>query len=298
MAIAFVMLSSLACQRLRYPAAVIPLFLETARKLLKWDEPAEPVKLVGPIYFVGTKGLSVFLITTSEGHIVLNTGMPGSGPMIEKSIRKLGFKPEEIKILLTGHAHVDHAGGHAYLKKLANARIAMIREEKRLFESGGKLDFHYGSVPEFGFEPAKVDEIFDDGETIKLGDVKITALLTNGHTRGSTTFVMKIVENGKELTVVFPNGTSINPGYRVSKDPSYSGIADDYKRTLHILESLKPDIWLHPHNETYSFDAKLARSAKDGVKAWIDPEGYAKWVAGERKKFDAIVAKEQQAGGP
>jgi metallo-beta-lactamase class B len=269
-----------------------PLFLETARKASKWDEPADPAKIVGPIYFVGTRGLSVFLITTSEGLIVLNTGMPGSGPMIEASIRKLGFKPEDIRILLTGHAHVDHVGGHAYLKKISGAKIAMIREEKDLFESGGKLDFHYGKYKEFEFEPAKVDWVFHHGDIIKLGDVAITALLSSGHTKGSTTFVMNVVENGKVYTVVFPNGTSVNPGYRLTKDPSYPGIGDDYRRTFHVLEMLKPDIWLDPHNESYGFDAKLARSAKEGVKAWLDPEGYRKWVVSKREKFEATIDKE------
>ncbi|MFO1019972.1 MAG: subclass B3 metallo-beta-lactamase [Planctomycetales bacterium] len=268
------------------------LFLKTARTALKWDEPAEPAKIIGPIYFVGTKGLSVYLITTPEGHIILNTGMPGSGPMIEASIRKLGFKPEEIKLLLIGHAHIDHAGGHAYLQKLSGSQIAVIREEKDLFESGGKLDFHYGKSPEFGFEPAKVDQVFHDGDVLKLGDVAITALLTNGHTRGSTTFVMKLTDEGQTFTVVFPNGTSVNPGYRVAKDPSYPGIREDYQRTLRVLEDLKPDIWLMAHTEAFNYDAKLARAAKEGAKAWVDPEGYRKWIIAQKKNFDAAIARE------
>jgi metallo-beta-lactamase class B len=269
-----------------------PLFLEAARKLFKWDEPAAPARIVGPIYFVGTKGLSVFLITTSEGLIVLNTGMPGSGPMIEASVRKLGFKPEEIKILLTGHAHIDHVGGHAYLKKISSAKITMIREEKDLFESGGKLDFHYGKYKEFEFEPAKVDSVFKDGDVIKLGEVAITALLTGGHTKGSTTFVMNVADHGKTYAVVFPNGTSVNPGYRLIKEPSYIGIADDFRRTFRILDALRPGIWLHPHNETYGFEAKLARSTKDRAQAWVDPDGYKKWIISQREKFEATVDKE------
>lgn len=270
------------------------LFLEAARKALKWDDPAEPAKIAGPIYFVGTKGLAVYLITGSEGHIVLNTGMPGSGPMIEKSIKKLGFKPEDVKLLLTGHAHIDHAGGHAYLKKVTGAKIAMIREEKALFESGGKLDFHYGAIKDFGFDPAKVDSVFDDEAEIKLGDNTLTPLLTNGHTRGSTTFAMKIVDDGKTYNVVFPNGTSVNPGYRVTKNPSYPGIEEDFRRTYGILAELKPDIWLMPHTEAFGYEEKLARSEKEGIQAWIDPEGYRKWVAVQREKFDAVVEREMK----
>lgn len=268
------------------------LFLETARRTLKWDEPAEPAHLVGPICFVGTKGLACYLITTPQGHIVLNTGMPGSGPMIESSIRKLGFKPEDIKILLTGHAHIDHAGGHAYLKKLSGAKVAMIRREQELMESGGKTDFHYGNSAVFSFDPEKVDQVFADGDQIRLGDVTLTAMLGAGHTKGSTIFAMKVKDGDQEYSVLFPNSASINPGYRLSKNPSYPGIEGDYRRTLETLESLHPDIWLMPHTDSFNYEAKLARSAKEGAKAWVDPEGYRKWVAVQRQKFDATLARE------
>ncbi len=273
-----------------------PVLLEKVRKVLQWDEPAEPAKLVGPIYFVGTKGLSVYLITTSEGHIVLNSGMPGSGPMIEKSIRQLGFKPEEIKILLTGHAHLDHAGGHAYLQKLSGARIALIREEQELFESGGKRDFHYSPFKEFEFEPAKVETVFEDGDQITLGDVTLSTLLTGGHTQGATTFVTTVVDDGQTYKVAFPSSTSVNPGYRLTKNPSYEGIADDFRRSLHVLETLKPDVWFHQHNENFDYDAKLARAEKAGPQAWVDPEGYRKWIVGQREKFHAALEKERGEG--
>jgi metallo-beta-lactamase class B len=271
------------------------LFLATARKTLKWDEPAEPAHLVGPIYFVGTKGLAVYLITTSAGHLVLNTGMPGSGPMIAASIRKLGFKPEDIRILLTGHAHIDHAGGHAYLQKLSGAKVAMIRQERELMESGGTTDFHYGSSSVFSFEPAKVDSVFADGDQIKLGDVTLTAMLGAGHTRGSTIFATRIKDGDQEFSVLFPNSASINPGYRLVQNPSYPGIADDYRRTLETLESLHPDIWLMPHTDSFGYEAKLSRSAKEGARAWVDPEGYRNWVSGQRQKFDATVGREMMS---
>jgi len=269
-----------------------PLFLELARKALKWDEPAEPAKIVGPIYSVGTKGLSVFLIKTTEGLIMINTAMPGSGPMTEAAIRKLGFDPKDIKLLLTGHAHSDHAGAIAYLKKMSGAKVAIINEEKDLFESGGKLDFHYGKYKEFEFEPTKVDWVFQDGDVLKLGDGAITALLTNGHTKESTTFLTNVVDYGKVYTVVFPNGLSLNPGYRLAKDPSYVGIGNNFRRTLHILEMIKPDIWLFSHTETYNFEEKLVRSAKEGVKAWVDPQGYRLWLVAQREDFEATVNKE------
>jgi metallo-beta-lactamase class B len=158
------------------PAPVPGLFLRVARRAMKWDEPAAPARVVGPIHFVGTQGLGSFLITGSAGHVLLYTGMPGSGPMIEKSIARLGFNPKDVKLILTGHAHIDHVGGHAYLKSVTGAKIAMMREEVELFQSGGKLDFHYGTSKDFAFEPAKVDTVFRDGDEIRLGDIAIKAL--------------------------------------------------------------------------------------------------------------------------
>ena len=118
-----------------------------------------------------------------------------------------------------------------------------------------------------------------DGDTIEIGDVQLTAHLTPGHTRGSTTWVANIVDGGKAYMVAFPDGVGFNPGYRLVKNPSYPGIADDYRRTYHVLEMLKPDIWLAQHNEYYDLEGKRARAATEGVKAWIDPEGFRRWVA-------------------
>jgi metallo-beta-lactamase class B len=268
------------------------LFISLAVKFLKWEEPEEPTRIIGPLYFVGTKGLGSFLITGSAGHVLVYTGMPGSGEMIERSIAKLGFQSADVKILLTGHAHCDHAGGHAYLKKATGAKVAMMREEVELFESGGRLDFHYGTYKEFAFEPTNVDVVLRDEDEIKLGDITIKAHLTPGHTRGSTTYVTKVVADGKTYTVVFPDGPGVNPGYRVARNPSYQGIAGNFRQTFRRLEGLKPDIWLHCHTDFFGYDAKRARAAREGTAAWVDPEGYRKYLAAAKQEFEAVAKKE------
>ncbi len=269
------------------------LFKTMVAKAGGWEEPAEPLKILGPIYFVGTRGLGIWLITTSQGHILINSGMASGGPMVEASIRKLGFRPEDIKILLTNHAHFDHVGGHAYLKTLSHAQVAMMAEDVEDMQTGGKANFFYGKdVDAMGFDPVTVDRVLRDGDAIKLGDVALSAVLTAGHTKGTTTFVANVVDGGRIYTVVFPDGTGVNPGYSVAKDPSYPGIGDDYRRTLHTLEMLKPDVWLAPHLERFDFVGKRARAATEGAAAWVDPEGYRRWVAGERAKFEAQVNKE------
>jgi metallo-beta-lactamase class B len=266
------------------------LFLALARKALKWEEPEEPTRIVGPIYFVGTKGLGVFLFTTSEGHILMNTGMPSSGPMIVDSIRKLGFRPEDIKIMINGHAHIDHAGAFAYLKQQFGAQLAVMKDDVAAMESGDKDDFKYAN--DFVYPPAKVDRVLRDGDTIKVGDVLLTAYHTPGHTRGATTWVANIVVEGKAYIVAFPDGAGFNPGYRLAKNPSYPGITGDFRGTHHKLEILRPDIWLAQHNEYYNLEGKRKRAQIEGVNAWVDAEGYRRWVASKKRDFEDEVDAE------
>jgi metallo-beta-lactamase class B len=266
------------------------LFLSLARKALKWEEPAEPVKIVEPLYFVGTKGLGVFLFTTSEGHILMNSGMPSSGPMIVQSIRKLGFRPEDIKIMINGHAHIDHAGAFAYLKQLSGAQLMVMREDVPAMESGDREDFKYGN--DFVYPPVKVDRILRDGDTVQLGEVQLTAYHTPGHTRGATTWIATVIDGGRPYVVAFPDGAGFNPGYRLANNPSYPGIADDFRNTHHKLEMLKPDIWLAQHNEYYDLEGKRKRAEAEGVSAWLDPEGYRRWVASKKRAFEDKVDKE------
>jgi metallo-beta-lactamase class B len=263
------------------------LFLELANKAFKWEEPAEPVRIAGPLYFVGTKGLGVFLFTTSEGHILMNTGMPSSGPMIADSIRKLGFRPEDIKVMINGHAHIDHAGAFAYLKQQFGAQMAVMKDDVAAMESGDKDDFRYAN--DFVYPPVKVDRILRDGDTIRMGDVLLTAYHTPGHTRGATTWIANLVVDGKSYVIAFPDGAGFNPGYGLVKNPSYPGIGDDYRRTHHFLEMLKPDIWLAQHNEHYDLEGKRERAKTKGVKAWIDQEGYRRFIAEKKRAFEDQV---------
>jgi metallo-beta-lactamase class B len=267
------------------------LFLEVASKALHWEVPADPVPIAGPLHFVGTKGLGAFLFATPEGHVLMNTGMPSSGPTIEASIRKLGFEPEEIRYLINGHAHVDHAGAFAYMKRLApRAVVAVMDQEVANMESGGRNDFKYGD--DFAYEGVKVDRVLRDGDTIRVGSVRLTGHLTPGHTKGSTTWVATIVVAGKPLVVAFPDGAGFNPGYRLHKDPIYPGIEDDLRRTHHAIEMLKPDIWLAQHNEYYDLEGKRERARTEGVAAWMDAEGYRRWVASKKRAFEDQVDKE------
>jgi metallo-beta-lactamase class B len=275
------------------------LFLNFAKRQLKWEERADPIKIVGPIHFVGTRGLGVWLITTKSGHILLNTALPTSGQMLIDSIRKLGFAPEDIRVIINGHAHVDHVGAHSYFKEISKGQIAVMEGDVRTMEDGGKTDFQYGNdVKVMGFPHVKVDHVLRDGETVRLGDVVLTAIHTPGHTKGATTWTTTVTDSGKAYTVVWPDGGAFNPGYRMTGSGSYPGIGDDYRRTLHKLEMLKPDIWLGAHAETFDFEGKRQRAQAQGVAAWVDPEGYRRFIAKQKRAFEDEVDEELRPPPP
>ena len=276
-----------------YLAAHPKEFLAGAIKALKWEEPFPPVHVVGPVYYIGTTGLGAYLITTSEGHIVVSTGMPSSGPMMIDNITALGFNPKDVKFLLSVHAHTDHAGAIAFLKEKAGATFAMMEGDVAAMEDGGKSDFHYGKDEAFHFPPAKVDRVLRDSDVVRLGEVPITVLNMGGHTRGNSTFVFDVVEGGKSYNIVISDGAGFNPGYRLAVDESYPGIGDDYRRNLGKLELLKPDIWLGSHSERFDLVDRATRAkAGEGVSAWLNHEQYRQQIIHQRSLFDAEVNKE------
>jgi metallo-beta-lactamase class B len=255
-----------------------------------WFDPVEPLHLVGPIHYVGTRDLAAYLVATPQGHILIDGAMPTSAGLIEASIRKLGFKPEDIRILLTTQAHVDHVGTLAHFKKISGASVQAMAVEADLLASGGKLDYVFSNTPSFHYTPVVVDKLLKDGDTITLGGVTLTARHTPGHTRGCTTFLTSVEDGGRTYSVVFPGSLSVNPGTRLVKDPSYPGIADDYRRSMRLLESLRPDIFLPAHASVFNLEAKRTRAASDGAKAFVDPDGYRRWLENARAAFDTLIA--------
>ncbi|HEY5807290.1 MAG TPA: subclass B3 metallo-beta-lactamase [Povalibacter sp.] len=257
-----------------------------------WYEPAEPLHIAGPIHYVGTRDLAVYLITTPKGHILLDGAMPGSQALIEASIRKLGFDPQDIRVLLISHAHVDHVGTLAYFRKLTGATLAVMAPDNELLKSGGRADYLYANDKSMHFDAVSTDRVLKDGDTVSLGGIDLTARHTPGHTRGCTTWVMNAKEGERTYRVVFAASTSVNPGTRLVNSPSYPGIADDYRRSFTVLESLQPEIFLSAHASFFGMDAKRARVAAEGVAAFVDPAGYARANAAKRVYFDEQIAKE------
>jgi metallo-beta-lactamase class B len=265
-----------------------------------WSQPTEPFRVVGTVHFVGTSELGVYLITSSEGHILIDGGVPPAAPVIEASIRKLGLDPKEIRILLTTQAHFDHVGTMAYFKKLSGARVEVMDGDVPVLESGGKADYLFGPDAKYHYEPVKVDRVLKDGDEVTLGGARLTAKRTPGHTPGSTTWTMTADEQGTKYQVVFPASAGINPGTRLVTNPSYPGIAGDYAYTLKALAAMTPDIFLGSHTGFFNMEEKrTALFMKKTPHPFVDAAGWRAYVASRQKAFDAYVAKEKaEAGKP
>src|SRR6187402_458602 len=227
-----------------------PMGVVAVRKMFdSWKAPVPPRHLVGGIHYVGAIGVSSYLITTPEGHILLDTGFEETVPIILRGVEQLGFKPADIKFILSSHAHIDHVGGHARMKQtLGGAQVVASAADARVLESGGADDFIPFPRETILFTPVKVDRIVADGERVSLGGVVLTAHLTPGHTRGATTWTMQVTDTGaRPWDVVFYSSTTINPGTRLVVDPSYAGIAADLAHTFAQLRALPCDIFFAPH---------------------------------------------------
>jgi metallo-beta-lactamase class B len=257
-----------------------------------WTAPQTPYRIIGNIYYVGSKDLASFLITTPQGLILINSTLSQNVPLIRKNIEALGFHFSDIKILLISHAHFDHAGGSAEIQRLTGAKYMVMDADVPVVESGGRDDFALGNSPQYRFPETKVDRVLHDGDTVRLGDVVLVAHLTPGHTKGCTTWTMKMADGGHIYDVVIVGGPNVLSEYRLVKKPSYPGIAQDFELTFRTLKSLPCDVFLGAHASSYGMEEKLARRKEGMPNPFIDPQGYKDYVAEREQAFLAELAKQ------
>jgi metallo-beta-lactamase class B len=266
-----------------------------------WTEPFPPHRVVSNVYYVGSKGLASYLITTPRGHILINSNLEASVPLIQASVEKLGFRFSDVKILLISHAHWDHCAGSARVKELTGATYMVMDADVPVVESGGKTDFQYGNSPENLYKPLRVDHVLHDGEEVKLGGVVLVAHKTPGHTRGCTTWTMKVPAGAgdgseKRLDVVIVGSPNVNPGYRLVNNAAYPQIAQDYEQMFRVLKALPCDVFLGAHGAYYGMEEKFARVKEGAANPFVDPEGYKTFVAEKEQEFRAEWKKQVEAG--
>jgi metallo-beta-lactamase class B len=245
--------------------------------------PFTPHKVIGNIYYVGTKSLSVFLITTPQGHILVNSTYERNVPAIQKSVETLGFKFSDIKILLGSHAHGDHQEGDAAVKALTGAQVMAMAEDVPALQAmtpGGK--------------PHPIDRVLHDGDTVTLGGTTLVAHLTPGHSRGCTTWTMKAQEAGKTYDVVIIGSLGTNPGFKLVNNSDTPGIADEFTRAFKVSRELPCDVPLGSHPGMYNLDEKFAKLGKGGPNPFIDPEGYKLELDIDEAMFRAVLAEQQK----
>ncbi|MDA9493909.1 BJP family subclass B3 metallo-beta-lactamase [Bradyrhizobium sp. CCBAU 11361] len=271
-------------------AQTIKDFLAVAMK--KWTAPFEPFQLIDNIYYVGTDGIAVYVIKTSQGLILMDTAMPQSTGMIKDNIAKLGFKVADIKIILNTHAHLDHTGGFAEIKKETGALLIAGERDKPLLEGG----YYPGDEKneDLAFPAVKVDRAVKEGDKVTLGDTTLTAHATPGHSPGCTSWELT-VKDGKENREVlfFCSGTvALN---RLVGQPTYPGIVDDYRATYAKAKAMKIDVLLGPHPEVYGMQAKRAEMKEGAPNPFVKPGEIVTYATGLSEEFDKQLAKQTAA---
>lgn len=256
-----------------------------------WREPAAPFHVIGPIYDVGTKGLAAYLIRTKDGAILLDGTLAENVPAIERNIAALGVPLRSVKFLLNSHAHFDHAGGLAALKRDTGATVAAMDADASALRSGvAPSDVDYGVVP---FPRVAVDRVLHDGDTVRLGGVTMTALKTAGHTPGCTSWAMPVRDGARTLRVMFACSLTIG-GNRLIHNRGYPGIVGDYRRSFARLAGTQADVVLTAHPEVSQMADRRARADAGDSDGWVDRTQLERMVAMARAAFDEELAAQRR----
>jgi metallo-beta-lactamase class B len=259
-----------------------------------WTKPFPPFRIIGNIYWVGSYDLSTYLITTPQGHILINTGVADTAQQIRANVEALGFKLADVRILTATHGHFDHVAGMADLKRMTGARLVISAPDRELLESGGRADFRFGDTPGARFEPVTVDHTFRDLEKISLGGTELTAHLHAGHTKGATSFTLNVPEGGKTYRVIIANMASINPGVTLTGMATFPDISQAYARTFRAQKDMRIDVWLASHASQFGLHDKYQPGDPYNPDRFVDPAGYLAAVERLEKAYLDQLEREKR----
>lgn len=257
--------------------------------------PYAPFHLIGNIYYIGSAGLACYLIKTSEGEILLDSGYPDMASQIEGNVQQLGFKLSDVKILINSHAHIDHGGGMGQLKMDTGAKLVAMAEDAPFFENGGHNDVLFGDRSPF--PPVHVDRVIHDGDTVKLGDTELTAHLTPGHTPGNTTWTMVAQDGGNSYDTVFFGIVMPFPNTVLASTPAYPNVGADWAKTMAVLPTLKCEVFLASNGSFYDMAKKHDTALQHpDPNPFVDPAGCRAFVERAEASYQNLL--KAAAGGP
>lgn len=258
-----------------------------------WTTPVEPFTVIGNIHYVGMEGLSAFLITTPEGHILLDGGPAQSAPLIIASIERLGFDIKDVRYLLNSHAHYDHAGGLARLQRESGAVMVASAADRGPLEAGR---FPYGPSEGVTFPPVRVDRVIGDGETVRLGRVTLTAHLTAGHTPGCTSWSMDVTGADGAAHRAFFHCSATVAGQSLAP-PAYPSIVADFRSTFARVRDIDADVLLTNHPELMDLEGRRARQLAGEANAFVDAQALAALNERLEAAFNRELARQAEAAG-
>lgn len=257
----------------------------------EWNTPTTPFRIAGNVYYVGTAGVSAYLITDPRGHILIDGGLPESVPLIAANIRGLGFRLKDVRILLINHAHFDHSGGLAELKRLTGAQLLASAGDKPDLEAG-----RTGGRPDLeGFPPVKVDRVIGQGEHIRLGAIDLVTLMTPGHTKGCTSWMYRVTAQGQPLDMLFACSLTVAGQDLTGRNPAYPGVAEDFPRTFALLRTLTVDIFLNFHPGAFDMEGKRKRLEGGNPLAFVDPGELGRRVDAAEAQFEKELGEQMAA---
>jgi metallo-beta-lactamase class B len=262
-----------------------------ASQSAQWTQPVRPFRIAPGIYYVGTKGLAAYLITSNDGAILLDGTLRENASLIERNIEAVGVPLKQVKLIVSDHAHHDHVGAIAQLKRDSGARFAASAGDALALERGlPRGDTNYGAI---GFPPIKVDRVIQDGQSVSVGDAVLTAHLTPGHTPGCTSWSTTVRDGDSRLQVLFLCSITV-AGNTLVGNRAYPAIAADYEATFAKLSAMKADIVLTSHPEMSDVLGREARAEAGDRQAFIDPAALATIVAQAKSDFEDALAKAQR----
>lgn len=250
----------------------------------EWSQDYQPFRIAGNLYYVGTYDLAAYLITTPQGHILINTGLDDSESLIRAHVSSLGFKFKDIKILLATHVHFDHVGAMAAIKKQTGATMMINAKDAKALADGGDSDYILGGKGAT-FVPVKADELLHNGDTIKLGNMNIVMLHHPGHTPGSSSFLFDVKDGQRTYKVLIANMPSILDETNLAGMPGYTDVGKDYAYTLKAMKALQFDLWLSSHASQFALHTKHKPGDAYKPEVFSDRAGYNETLAEWEKVY-------------